>query len=107
MIAENVSSDHNRTIVFKDLPILEGMTLPSLTITVNYDGDGDSDVHKGITLDNVVIPAIILAVNNHVALNERVTRLQSWRDKTPYPSIRLDENTDKGWHLATNEPKAL
>ncbi len=36
-------------------------TLPDLTICLNYEGG--NDVFKAITLDNVVIPAIVEALN--------------------------------------------
>lgn len=66
MKADNTITGHNRTIRITGIPDPKGEGfLPELTITVNYvqqPNEGGS-VYKAVTLDGVVIPAIIEALN--------------------------------------------
>lgn len=62
MQVENKTTDHNRTLRFSGL---SGDLMPELVVTLNYQKTtNDPDIlYKAITLDNVVIPAILKAVN--------------------------------------------
>lgn len=65
MKVENETTGHNRTL---RLTGIEGDrrkcgVLPELTITISYVNDDGHGIYKAITLDNVVIPAIIKALN--------------------------------------------
>lgn len=68
MQATNEGTGHNRTIKLTGIPDPEGKGLLSeLTITVNYTygfNDADKVVDRAVTLDSVVIPEIIRAINN-------------------------------------------
>jgi hypothetical protein len=59
MKAENTTTGHNRTIKITEIP---GPYLNKLTITVNYVDGGC--VVKARTLDSIIIPEIIKALNN-------------------------------------------
>jgi hypothetical protein len=64
MKATNEGTGHNRTIRLTGLPGTNG-TLTELTITVNYTNtpnDG-STLDKAVTLDSVVIPELLRAIN--------------------------------------------
>lgn len=69
MKAENTTTGHNRTIRFTDIP---GDELHEMLITVNYVPIPVEDgvVHKAVTLDKTVIPAIIEAVNGWFNLSD-------------------------------------
>ncbi len=62
MKAENVTTGHNRTIRLTEIP---GDELKTLLITITYvevTNDGGV-IYKAVTLDNVVIPLIMAAIN--------------------------------------------
>lgn len=60
MKADNKNTTHNRNIRFTDLP---GET-DALTVYLNYtNDDAIGRSRKAVCLDNVVIPAIIKAIN--------------------------------------------
>ncbi len=71
MKADNQSTDHNRTVHITNIKPhgiwakLNICNLPTeLTITINYKEDGPgTTLEKAVTLDSVVIPAIIKALN--------------------------------------------
>lgn len=66
MKAENDTTGHNRTLRIHDIPDPEGKGyMPTLVITINYaiERDDGQRVQRAVTLDNVVIPAIIKALN--------------------------------------------
>lgn len=67
MKAENKTTEHNRTIRLTEIPDPDDKRLlPELTITINYiQGDGVPILDKAVTLDSVVIPLIIEAINSH------------------------------------------
>lgn len=70
MKADNLTTDHNRTIKLTELPTCAfgvGRDLPAeLTITVMYQRcPGDRTLDSAVSLDSVVIPEIIRAINNH------------------------------------------
>jgi hypothetical protein len=64
MKADNTSTDHNRTIRLTEVP----GDVPELLITVGYV---QTNVPVAITLDKVVIPAIIEALNRPLGSVER------------------------------------
>ena len=61
MKAENKTTVNNRTIRLTELPGTDD-TLTELVIVVNYQGE--SNCLKGVTIDSIVIPAILKALNN-------------------------------------------
>lgn len=66
MKAENTTTGHNRTIRLTEIPDNGKGSLRELVITINYKLFGDNDpytVDKAVTLDGVVIPTIIEAIN--------------------------------------------
>lgn len=62
MKAENETTDHNRTIKLTQIPSPD---VSSMEITINYvHGDNEQGrIYKAVALDNIVIPAIISALN--------------------------------------------
>lgn len=67
MKAENETTGHNRTLRITGIPGAEA-PLRELCITIGYvSGSNDGAViDKAVTLDSVVIPAIIEAINRRV-----------------------------------------
>jgi hypothetical protein len=66
MKAENLTTDHNRTIRLTGIPSKHPHDPVEMLITINYihkDGDGSAVIDKAVTLDSTVIPAIINAIN--------------------------------------------
>lgn len=68
MKADNTSTPHNRTIRLTEI---EGGELSELDITINYTKvpNDDKVVYKAVTLDGVVIPALIKAINDQHEAN--------------------------------------
>lgn len=64
MKADNTTTEHNRTIHVTELPTKDEYDLTEITITVNYTGEGNAS--KGITLDHIIIPAIVEALNREI-----------------------------------------
>lgn len=62
MRADNTTTEHNRFIKITGIedPNNEGYC-PELEIMICYRVDGNAN--KGMTIDNVIIPAIIKAIN--------------------------------------------
>lgn len=50
-----------RKMLFVDIPVHHKDDPQTMEITINYTGDGNAC--KGVTLDNIIIPAIVKAVN--------------------------------------------
>jgi hypothetical protein len=69
MIAENTTTGHNRTIRIMDI---SDEDFPELLVTVNYVDDDRSRCGKAVVLDNIVIPAIIKALNG--------PRYEAWKE---------------------------
>ena len=66
MKAENTSTGHTRNIQITEI---EGGEVENLVIRLDYGSE--ANVLKAITLDNIVIPAIIKAINqNHETKNK-------------------------------------
>lgn len=66
MKAQNDTTGHNRTIRITEIPEHPHRYLSEMSITIGYLREGDgSIIDKAVTLDNVIIPAIIEALNKH------------------------------------------
>jgi hypothetical protein len=67
MKASNKYTNHNRTVIFSELPVANKYDLTELEVQLKYTentNDGNR-CGKAIAIDNAVIPGIIKAVNNH------------------------------------------
>jgi hypothetical protein len=66
MQATNEGTGHTRTIKLTGIPDIGKGLLTELTITVNYTQEPNDGrvLDKAVTLDSVVIPEIIRAINN-------------------------------------------
>lgn len=65
MKVDNTSTDHNRTLRFRDITYQHGLNdgnnyLREMLVTVNYV---PNDKPQAVVLDNIIIPAIINAIN--------------------------------------------
>jgi hypothetical protein len=66
------SDQHNRTLVITDI---FDEYMKEMKISINYVDENDGNrIYRAVTLDNVIIPAIIKAINENPMLNWRVDK---------------------------------
>ncbi len=65
MKADNTTTPHNRTIRLTEIPSGKHGALSELSIKIGYVSDDPKigDGHRGVTIDSVVIPMIVEAIN--------------------------------------------
>jgi hypothetical protein len=83
MHADNKDTGHNRTI---HITGIEDAPLQELSITVMYVKDNEGQtVQKAVTLDKVVIPAILAGLNKggvHAEVEEEADGKEKWIQKS-------------------------
>lgn len=79
MKAENKTTIHNRTIRLTELPIGQFCCKSEMLITINYVEDQNIQrLDLAVALDNVIIPAIIKAINQKDLIKEAISGLQTF-----------------------------
>lgn len=93
MHAENQSTGHNRTIRFTDLPGYPH----EMNVAVNYTSENLHVEDKAVTLDSIIIPEILRAVNHEPEACINLTNLTHDTETVAQVTIQKDGKTARVW----------